>query len=236
MIHACALEDDLRQFAHGIATQVGQRGLICSGGQRARVSLARALYSSAQVLLVDDITSAVDHQTAAHLLRHALGGPLAAKRTIILATHAVALCRPYASMIVTLDAGRIAKVVEQPDHVLALPVKTASLAAADALKGSGEVETTDGEKQDMGRVPSRVYANYTRAAFASDWGSVWGVIMLGVLLSAQAAQLATNLSLRVWASSFDPDADADDSRRAARLYSAFALVSLLGMGVRHRSL
>ena len=49
VIHACALEDDLRQFAHGIATQVGQRGLICSGGQKARISLARALYSACEV-------------------------------------------------------------------------------------------------------------------------------------------------------------------------------------------
>lgn len=49
VIYACALEDDLRQFAAGIHTQVGQRGLICSGGQKARISLARALYSSAQV-------------------------------------------------------------------------------------------------------------------------------------------------------------------------------------------
>lgn len=133
-------------------------------------------------------------------------------------------------MIVSFARGRIVQVVEQPEHTLVRHITTVSLASVGALKGSGEVETVADETQDVGRVPLRVYRDYVRAAFASRWGSVWSVIVLGVLLSAQASQLATNLSLRAWAGSFD--GDGDETGRAARLYSAFALVSLLGMGVR----
>ena len=66
---------------------------MLSGGQRARVSLARALYSAASTLLLDDVLSAVDAKTARHLVE-TLGGPLVANRTVILVSHAVSLVLP----------------------------------------------------------------------------------------------------------------------------------------------
>jgi ABC-type multidrug transport system fused ATPase/permease subunit len=63
VLEACALLPDLKQFELGDDTEVGERGTVLSGGQRARIGLARAIYSSAKVVLLDDVLSAVDSHT-----------------------------------------------------------------------------------------------------------------------------------------------------------------------------
>ena len=60
VIHACALESDIASFVAGHDTQIGERGVMLSGGQKARLSLARAVYRKASVYLLDDPLSAVD--------------------------------------------------------------------------------------------------------------------------------------------------------------------------------
>lgn len=107
VIYACALERDLEIFDLGDATEVGEKGTTCSGGQKARIALARALYSPAKTVILDDVLSAVDAQTARHIYVHVLQGPLMDGRTCILVTHAVNLCVPAAAFVVSLDAGRV---------------------------------------------------------------------------------------------------------------------------------
>ena len=65
------------------------------------VSLARAIYSRAEVLLLDDVLSAVDAHTAHHLYQNALRGPLVKGRTVILVSHHVQLVTPGAGYIVS---------------------------------------------------------------------------------------------------------------------------------------
>ena len=106
VIRACALEADIASLPDGDATRIGDRGVTLSGGQRARVALARALYSDAQFLLLDDVLSAVDASVGAHIFNHALRGPLAEGRTIVLATHALQYAR-HADTLVVMAAGRV---------------------------------------------------------------------------------------------------------------------------------
>jgi ABC-type multidrug transport system fused ATPase/permease subunit len=103
VLFACALYPDIRLFPDGDRTEVGGNGVNLSGGQRSRLSLARALYSRAQTLIMDDIFSAVDVHTAKHLYEFALTGTLALGRTRILATYQVELCLSKAAYLVTLD-------------------------------------------------------------------------------------------------------------------------------------
>ncbi|TFK38174.1 multidrug resistance-associated ABC transporter [Crucibulum laeve] len=106
-LEVCALISDLEILEDGDESEIGERGVNLSGGQKARVSLARAVYSRASILLLDDVLSAVDAHTAHHLYHECLRGDLMKGRTVILVSHHVQLCAPEASYIVALDNGRV---------------------------------------------------------------------------------------------------------------------------------
>lgn len=88
VIRACALEKDFRQFPDGDLTLVGDRGASLSGGQKARVNLARCVYRNADIYLLDDPLSAVDTHVSKHLYEECIKGYLGNK-TRILVTHQV---------------------------------------------------------------------------------------------------------------------------------------------------
>lgn len=93
-IKACALVDDFAALPNADNTLVGERGISLSGGQKARVSLARAVYARADVYLLDDVLSAVDQHVGRHIIDHVLGpeGLLSGKARI-LATNAIPVLR-----------------------------------------------------------------------------------------------------------------------------------------------
>ncbi|KAJ3651769.1 hypothetical protein Zmor_017784 [Zophobas morio] len=88
VLNVCALEHDLALFAHGDQTRVGERGVMLSGGQKARISLARAVYRDADIYLLDDPLSAVDAQVAHHIFNDCICGYLKTK-CVILVTHQI---------------------------------------------------------------------------------------------------------------------------------------------------
>ena len=88
VIHQCGLGKDLTLFEAGDETEVGEKGLTLSGGQKARVTLARAVYSRAQVLILDDIFAALDVYTAKWIVEECLQGDLVRGRTVLLAVSA----------------------------------------------------------------------------------------------------------------------------------------------------
>ena len=90
VIHACALDLDLSQFPHGDETVVGSTGSRLSSGQKQRLSLARALYSRNQLLLVDDVTSGLDPVTEQTIVRRVFGPQGLCREhglSIVMATH-----------------------------------------------------------------------------------------------------------------------------------------------------
>ncbi|KKK21636.1 hypothetical protein ARAM_005251 [Aspergillus rambellii] len=106
VLFACALEKDLQVLPDGEMTDIGANGVNLSGGQKWRMSFARALYSRAGILVMDDIFSALDAQTGRHVYEHALTGSLGHNRTRILVTHHVALCLPRTDYSVLLEDGK----------------------------------------------------------------------------------------------------------------------------------
>ncbi|CAO3679116.1 unnamed protein product [Umbelopsis ramanniana] len=107
VIEACALIQDLAQYPDGDQTEIGEKGITLSGGQKARVALARAIYSRAKHVLMDDVLSAVDAYTAKHLYENCIMGSLLSERTRILITHHVRLCLKGASNVVWVEKGEI---------------------------------------------------------------------------------------------------------------------------------
>ncbi|CAN8100892.1 unnamed protein product [Discula destructiva] len=106
-IEVCALRKDLEMLSDGESTEIGANGINLSGGQKWRVTLARAMYSRAGILVFDDIFSAVDSHVGKHIFDKCLTGELAVGRTRILVTHHVALCQPKTKYLVELGDGKV---------------------------------------------------------------------------------------------------------------------------------
>lgn len=107
VIHACGLERDLEILNGGDETEIGEKGVTLSGGQKQRVSLARALYSHAAYVLLDDCLSAVDSHTAVLVYEKCITGELMRNRTCILVSHNISLTIREASWVVSMENGRV---------------------------------------------------------------------------------------------------------------------------------
>ncbi|CAO3624021.1 unnamed protein product [Cunninghamella echinulata] len=107
ILWACGLNPDLNILVNGDLTEIGERGITLSGGQKQRIALARAVYSRARTILMDDVLSAVDAYTAKHLYENCLTGKLMKGRTRILVTHHVQMCIQKCSFIVHLNNGQV---------------------------------------------------------------------------------------------------------------------------------
>uniref|UniRef100_A0A663DU65 ATP binding cassette subfamily C member 2 n=1 Tax=Aquila chrysaetos chrysaetos TaxID=223781 RepID=A0A663DU65_AQUCH len=109
VIRACALLPDLELLPAGDQTEIGEKGINLSGGQKQRVSLARAVYSNADIYVLDDPLSAVDAHVGKYLFEHVLGPKgLLQKKTRILVTHSISFL-PQVDNIVVLVAGAVSE-------------------------------------------------------------------------------------------------------------------------------
>ncbi|NXJ71659.1 MRP2 protein, partial [Rostratula benghalensis] len=109
VIKACALLPDLELLPAGDQTEIGEKGINLSGGQKQRVSLARAVYSDADIYILDDPLSAVDAHVSKHLFEHVVGPKgLLHKKTRILVTHGISFL-PQVDNIVVLVAGAVSE-------------------------------------------------------------------------------------------------------------------------------
>ncbi|KAL4802515.1 P-loop containing nucleoside triphosphate hydrolase protein [Aspergillus unguis] len=155
-LFASGLEKDMSVLPDGDLTDIGANGINLSGGQRWRVSFARALYSRAGILVMDDIFSALDAETGRHVYEHALTGELGQGRTRILVTHHVGLCLPRTDYCVVLEN-------EQITHA----------GTVDALNASGDLTDLVGKaeirrEEPIQEVPKRKRFSETSAGRRSS--------------------------------------------------------------------
>ena len=105
VIEVCALNQDIKKFPDCDQTIVGERGVVLSGGQRARVSLARAVYAEADLYLLDDPLTAVDFKVANHIFRECIKGLLGQKTRLITSHHERVMRE--ADDVIVLNNGRM---------------------------------------------------------------------------------------------------------------------------------
>jgi ATP-binding cassette, subfamily C (CFTR/MRP), member 1 len=106
-VKACALLDDFATLPDGDQTEVGERGISLSGGQKARLTLARAVYARADIYLLDDVLSAVDQHVGRHIIDHVLGSKgLLSGKTRVLATNSIPVLME-ANYVTLLRDGKI---------------------------------------------------------------------------------------------------------------------------------
>lgn len=157
-VKACALIDDFAVLPDKDETVVGERGISLSGGQKARVALARAVYARADVYLFDDVLSAVDAHVGRHIITNVLGPKgLLSSKTRILATNAIPVLTD-ADYICLLRDGTIA---EQGTlgQLLAMRGMVADLYRSAGQSESGQASTGESSSSSSDSETSTIDAD-----------------------------------------------------------------------------
>ncbi|GAA6230797.1 multidrug resistance-associated protein 7-like [Lates japonicus] len=203
VIEACALSDDLNVLPNGDRTEVGENGVTLSGGQKARLALARAVYMDKDIYLLDDPLAAVDTDVAEHLMKKCIMELLRGK-TRILCTHRIEFV-DKADMVVLMDNGTIIK-TGTPAEILplveAVPKKRKNDRNTKEKDGAEQDEDEPGsspdlcvdddpdlsgaEQKQVGGLAWRVYQTY--------WVAVGGVLASSILMSLLLMQASKNVS------------------------------------------
>ncbi|KAG2004853.1 ATP-binding cassette transporter [Coprinopsis cinerea AmutBmut pab1-1] len=245
VVTACNLDHDLQTLPYGEQTEIGEKGINLSGGQKARVSLARAAYSESDIVLLDDPLSAVDAYVGRSIMDNCiLSGPLAS-RTRILVTHSLHVLHKM-DFIYFVDHGTI---TEQGtyDDLMAQRGSFSRLideygrsdskavqqtAGRTGAAQSAKSESTNGADKDVkdvlmqleerstGAVTSETYKTYLRFA----GGVRWVAILVVLLAVGQAVQVGTNLWLGFWTADEIP---AFDNGRYIAVYAGFGVADAL---------
>ncbi|KAG1691084.1 Multidrug resistance-associated protein 1 [Nymphon striatum] len=117
IIDACGLRSDLKILPNGDKTEIGEKGINLSGGQKQRISLARAVYSEADIVLLDDPLSAVDSHVGKHIFDNVIGPDgMLNKTTRVMVTHGLSYL-PQCDNIIVMKDGRISEVGSYNDLV-----------------------------------------------------------------------------------------------------------------------
>lgn len=161
-VAACALLDDFATLPDGDRTEVGERGISLSGGQKARLTLARAVYARADVYLLDDCLSAVDQHVGRHLIDNVLGPKgLLTGKTRILATNSIPVLME-SDMIVLLRDG---KVFEKGTYAQLMAMKGE---IANLIKTSQNEDQSEAESRATESVVSEEDTIYGTSPISDD--------------------------------------------------------------------
>ncbi|CAH0561097.1 unnamed protein product [Brassicogethes aeneus] len=206
VIYACGLAEDITQLKHADLTDVGEGGMTLSGGQKARIALARAVYQDKSIYLLDDILSAVDVKVARHIFENCIMGVLRDK-TRILCTHHVQYL-VYADKIVQMENGTIKQqgkpvdVLSNMDDTLPIDLELGESSQSDGYSDSllSSIKTFDNsqssntkdndlalqETQETGTVALSVYSKY--------WKALGHILCFCILISITMMQATRNLT------------------------------------------
>lgn len=199
VLYACCLQEDLASLPNRDLTGVGEGGITLSGGQKARIALARAIYQDKQVYLLDDVLSAVDPHVAKHIFQHCILGILKTK-TVVLCTHLIQYFS-HADKIIVLEHGRI-KQIGKPKEVLSslddlLPIDlelgqdslTSASTYLDSIR-TDDINESDSvlneESGETGTVAFNVYGAY--------WKAIGHILSLCIFLAIGLMQSSRNLT------------------------------------------
>jgi len=222
VVDACALRADLDMLPAGDKTEIGERGITVSGGQKQRMNIARAIYFNADIILMDDPLSAVDAHVGRHIMDNAICGLLKDKCRI-LATHQLHVLS-RCDRIIWVEEGRVQAV----DTFEAL--MSGNEGFQSLMKSTKEEEEHDDEEEDEAldadATPDKKEAKKTakkqkkaaalmqveeRATKSVSWGvwiayikaggGIWvGPLVLILLILSQGANIVTSLWLSYWTS------------------------------------
>ncbi len=217
-VYASGLAPDLEALPHGDATQIGERGINLSGGQRHRVALARAYYCGGDIFLFDDPLSALDPAVANHVFTSMILGELSSKTRIVV-SHRVEYALA-ADRVIVMEGG---KILEQgapadlratgtrfaellhyheqmnKDSAKAISMQTALLQGTSLDEASDLEEDTEQEAPSLitteDRAIGAVSTGTTRRYIAQLAPGIMACGLLALFLLRQGAAVSTDLWL-----------------------------------------
>ncbi|XP_071734179.1 LOW QUALITY PROTEIN: ABC transporter C family member 13-like [Rutidosis leptorrhynchoides] len=220
VLKACAIDTDVSLMVGGDMSYIGEKGLNLSGGQKARLALSRAVYHGSDLVMLDDVLSAVDAQVASWILSNVILSPFMHHKTCILCTHNIQAIFA-ADIVVVMDKGLVKWVGSPADcssssyasflksEELSVSYQTETrIETRDNCMGVTESLVAESECIDImnaddniirieerkeGRVETTVYKNY--AAF-SGW-YITAITCLSAVLM-QATRNGNDLWLSFW--------------------------------------
>lgn len=149
VIFSTCLQNDLDMLPAGDQTEVGERGITLSGGQKARLCLARAIYAKPTIILLDDVLSAVDAKVGKHIMDHCIMG-LLKDITRVLATHQLSLISS-ADRVIFMDMNGETSINLMEGLKESSPAFRALMELNSNKKSSEEDDDDDDIKMDLGR-------------------------------------------------------------------------------------
>ncbi|RLN31274.1 hypothetical protein BBI17_009376 [Phytophthora kernoviae] len=232
VIEACGLLPDLQQFPGGDSTEIGQKGVNLSGGQKARVCLARACYSDADILLLDSPLAAVDAIVQSQIFSDCICNLLADK-TVVLVTHSAdIIASGAANMKILVKDGKLTVTrhdvaLPRCSYTLKISHDEGSVHEDEDIKASKDIgRLIDDEEREEGRVSKEVFSSYFNAL-----GGVKVCIFLFVVQTLwQVFQIGSDLWLSHWTGQTDGSYNEDETVYNMKVYAwlgAGAAVMLL---------
>ncbi|CAG9321346.1 unnamed protein product [Blepharisma stoltei] len=192
VIEACALVQDINSLPDKDLTEIGGKGINLSGGQKARICLARAVYADKDVYLLDDPLSSVDTDVASHIIDECLLGILS-KKTKVLATHRLDILNKV-DRVVILENGTI-KEITTPEKLIITDYVAQNYESKLEDIANAQNKLVAEEEREMGRVNLAVYNDYLKY---SGGYSMLGLASVCIVLWASTRVLG-DVMLKEWA-------------------------------------
>lgn len=238
-LFAAALEEDIEQLPSGDKTEIGAGSTVnLSGGQQTRITLARAIYVGAEIVLLDDPLSALDAKVAQSVFQRAILGSLQG-RTVLMATHLVSFAAKADEVLVMskgeiCERGHYSSMLETDGSAMnqlmqrSRPSKPSSRAKRESREGAmkrqqsgisrkdSSASVTQVERREAGRSGWAVYSWYLRASGMGIWVAIMCLFVLWTGIFA---------GIKYWLSVW--------SEKGGRWDAAFATVyfSLIGAAI-----
>ncbi|KAG1687204.1 hypothetical protein DVH05_005318 [Phytophthora capsici] len=193
VIEACGLLPDLQQLSGGDSTEIGQKGVNLSGGQKARLCLARACYSDADILLLDSPLAAVD-AIVQNQIFHDCICTLLKNKTVVLVTHNIDIIESKAANITVLvQDGNVKVTRHEAQRSLSRPISNEPIRDGKAYSKEIDRLIEDEERED-GRVSKEVFTDY----FHSLGGMKVCIFLFIVQTLWQVFKIGSDLWLSHW--------------------------------------